>query len=309
MPPERGRAGVTPGRETLRRLRWPLSQRLGSHRPGEERSRHRGPGVEYADVREYQPAEDARLIDWNLTARSDRAYVRESHQERGLDTWLIVDNSRSLDWGTVRSLKKDAAGELVELLTLLLARNGSRVGAVVFDTQVRKVFPLRGGREGRLRLMSRVEAEREVGRDAGRTDLAGTLGRAGRMIRRPSLVMVISDFLVEDGWQRPLRALSVRHEVVAVRVSDPRESDLPDIGVVTFEDPETGSQLEVDTTSGKLRERYRLAAAAKRARLLADLRTARAEVLEVSTAEPVISQLVTYLRGRQTMRGRRAVGR
>lgn len=310
MPPEIGRsAGQAPGREALRRLRWPLYHRLGVHTSGDERSIYRGPGIEYADVREYQPAEDARLIDWNLTARSDRPYVRESHQERGLDVWLIIDSSRSLDWGTVRSLKKDAAKELVDLLTLLLARHGSRVGAMVFDTEMRRVFALTGGREGRLKLMSRVEAERTRASVNGRTDLTSTLQRAGRMIRRPSLILVISDFLVDDGWQHHLKALAVRHDVVAVKVSDPRESDLPAIGIVTFEDPETGSQLEVDTTNRKLRERYRVAAAQKRAGLLADLRAARTQVLEVSTAEPVINQLIAYLRVRQVMRGRKAPGR
>jgi len=279
------------------------------HTAGDERSRYRGPGIEYADVREYQPAEDARLIDWNLTARSDRPFVRESHQERGLDVWLLVDGSRSLDWGTVRALKKDAARELVDLLTLMLARHGSRVGAIVFDTEMRRVLALSGGREGRLKLMSRVESERNRSSADGRTDLATTLQRAGRLIRRPSLVLVISDFLVDDGWQHHLKALSLRHDVVAVRVSDPRESDLPSIGIVTFEDPETGSQLEVDTTNRKLRERYRVAATRKRAGLLAELRAARAQVLEVSTAEPVINQLIAYLRVRQVMRGRKAPGR
>jgi len=289
-------------------MRWPLSHRLGVHTAGAERSRYRGPGIEYADVREYQPSEDARLIDWNLTARSDRPYVRESHQERGLDVWLLVDGSRSLDWGTVRSLKKDAARDLVDLLTLMLARHGSRVGAIVFDTQLRRVFALTGGRAGRLQLMSRVEAERNAPSAAGRTNLATTLERAGRLIRRPSLVLVISDFLVDDGWQHHLKALALRHDVVAVHVSDPRERDLPSIGIVTFEDPETGSQLEVDTTSRKLRERYAAAAAEKRRQLLADLRAARAQVLEVSTAEPVINQLIAYLRVRQVMRGRRGGG-
>ena len=310
MPPEVVPGGrQAPGREALRRLRWPLYHRLGVHTAGDERSRYRGPGIEYADVREYQPAEDARLIDWNLTARSDRPYVRESHQERGLDVWLLVDASRSLDWGTVRSLKKDAARDLVDLLTLMLARHGSRVGAIVFDTDMRRVFPLTGGREGRLKLMSRVDAERANSGAGGRTNLASTLERASRLIKRPSLVLVISDFLVDDGWQHHLKALALRHDVVAVRVSDPRESDLPSIGIVTFEDPETGSQLEVDTTNRKLRERYRVAAANKRAGLLSELRAARAQVLEVSTAEPVINQLIAYLRVRQVMRGRRVAGR
>src|ERR1700694_4646137 len=132
LAPERPRPRADePPREVLRRLRWPLAHRLGVHTAGDERSLYRGPGIEYADVREYQPAEDARLIDWNLTARSDRPYVRESHQERGLDVWLIVDGSRSLGWGAVRRLTKDAAREMVDLVTMLLARHGSQVGAIV----------------------------------------------------------------------------------------------------------------------------------------------------------------------------------
>jgi uncharacterized protein (DUF58 family) len=315
LPPESSSRGAqapgreAPGREALRRMRWPLTHRLGAHTAGDERSIYRGPGIEYADVREYQPSEDARLIDWNLTARSDRPYVRESHQERGLDVWLLVDASRSLDWGTVRAIKRDAASELVDLLTLLLARHGSRVGAMVFDTRMRRVFALTGGREGRLKLMSRVESERQQADEAGGTDLASTLERANRLVRRPSLVIVISDFLVADGWQHHLKTLALRHDVVAARISDPREGEMPEIGVVTFEDPETGSQLEVDTTSSKLRQRYRLAATAKRERLLSDLRASRAQVLEISTAEPVINQLIAYLRVRQVMRGRRAPGR
>ncbi len=295
-----------PAREVLRRLRWPLSQRLGTLTAGDERSRYLGPGVEYADVREYQPGEDARRIDWNLTARSDRPYVREAQQDRGLDVWLVVDASRSLDWGTTRQLKRDAAVELVDLLTLLLARHGGRAGAIIFDARLRRILALTGGRRGRMRLMSRVDTE--LGRPGaqGRTDLRETLERAGRLIRRPSLVIVVSDFLSGPGWQRPLKALALRHDVVAARVSDPRESDIPNIGIVTFEDAESGVQVEVNTASKKLRERYRVAAAAQRAALMADLRGARAQVLEISTAEPVVNQLIAYLRSRQAARGRRA---
>jgi uncharacterized protein (DUF58 family) len=304
LAPEKSRPRTDePAREVLRRLRWPLAHRLGVHTAGDERSLFRGPGIEYADVREYQASEDARLIDWNLTARSDRPYVREAHQERGLDVWLLVDASRSLEWGTHRALKRDAAREMVDLVTMLLARHGSQVGAIVFDNQVRRVLPLRGGRQGRLQLMTRIEAQRAVTETTGRTDLATTLKDAARLITRPSLIIVISDFLVEPGWQRPLKALAIRHDVVAAHITDPREGDLPPIGIVTFEDPETGRQVEVDTSSRKLRERFRLAAAARRDNLVADIRGARAQLLEISTAEPVVIQLIAYLRSRQALRG------
>jgi uncharacterized protein (DUF58 family) len=301
LPERRGRRAPA-GREVLRRLRWPLTHRLGTHSAGDERSRYLGPGVEYADVREYEPSEDARLIDWNLTARSDRPFIRQSHQERGLDVWLVVDASRSLDWGTSRVLKREAVQELVELLTILLARHGGRVGAIIFDAELRRIFALKGGRHGRLWLLSRIEAETAATGTSGHTDLATVLQRAARLIRRPSLVIVTSDFLVESGWQLPMKSLALRHDVVAARVSDPRESEIPAIGIVTFEDPETGAQVEVDTTSKRLRQRYRAAAAEQRARLLADLRSSRAQLLEISTSEPVITQLIGYLRTRQATR-------
>jgi len=289
----------------LWRLRWPVARRLGVHAWGDERSRLTGPGVEYADVREYQWGEDARLIDWNLTARSDRPFVRESHPDRGLDVWLIVDTSRSLDWGTTYSLKRDVAGELLAAATLLLSRHGNRVGAILFDSELRRVFAPRAGRTGRLGLLASMESDsaRPSG-DGKRTDLARTLTRAGALMGRASLVLVVSDFLVEGGWQRSMRALSLRHEVVAVRISDPREGEIPDVGVVVLEDPETGAQLEVDTSSRSLRDRYRTAAAEQRRRLLADFRRAGVSALELTTAEPMLPQLVTYLRRRQDRRGR-----
>ena len=308
-PPEASRRRQSAPRDVLRRLRWPLAHRLGTHTAGDERSRYLGPGVEYADVREYGPGDDARLIDWELTARSDRPYVRLSHQERGLDVWLLVDTSRSLDWGTTRMLKREAALELVDLTTILLARHGGRVGAIVFDTEMRKVFAPRGGRQGRLWLLSRLEAESATTGEIGRTDLAAALHRAARLIRRPSLVIIISDFLADPGWEQPMKTLSLRHDVVAARVSDPREGEIPAIGVVTFEDPETGRQVDIDTGNKRLRERYRQAAAEQRLQLLADLRKSRAQLLEISTAEPVIGQLIGYLRGRQAMRGRIAARR
>lgn len=285
-------------RDVLRRVRWPVARRLGVHPWGDERSRLRGPGIEYADVREYQHGEDARLIEWNLSARSDRLFVREAQPDHGLDVWFVVDASRSLDWGTALCLKRDAALELSGAVVLLLSRHGNRVGAMVFDTRLRRVIPPAAGQRGRLGLLARLAAEASVPAGPGGTDLAGALVHAARLIRRPSLVVVVSDFLVEDGWQRALRALAIRHEVVAARISDPREGEIPAIGVVHFEDPETGAQIEVDTGSARLRERYRAAAAAQRLKLLADLREARASVIEITTAEPVLTQLVSFLRRR-----------
>src|ERR1700730_59932 len=178
-----------PKHEALARLRWPVWNRLGFHAWGDERSSLRGQGVEFADVREYEYGEDARLIDWNLTARSDRIFVRESHPERGLDSWLIVDVSASLDWGTALVLKREAALEMASAAASLIARHGSRVGAIVFDTQVRRVLPPVAGRVGRLHLVGGLDADFSSAPTGPATALAGALRHAGKVIPRPSLLI------------------------------------------------------------------------------------------------------------------------
>ena len=288
-------------------MRWPVLRRLGFHAWGDERSSVRGPGVEYADVREYQLGEDARLIDWNLTARSDRVFVRESHPDRGLDAWLIVDTSASLDWGTALMLKREAAIEMASAASSLLARHGSRVGAIVFDNQVRRILPPISGRTGRLHLVGTLDTDL-ASAPRGATALAGALGQAVKVVPRPSVLIVISDFLAGRGWQRPMAILGRRHEVVAARVGDPTELAFPDIGVVTFEDPETGRQLQVDTSDRRLRDRFQRAAEEQERRISNDLRRARAVEFRITTAQPFLPQLIQYLRrrGLEANRGRGA---
>jgi uncharacterized protein (DUF58 family) len=284
--------------EALGRLRWPVWKKLGLQAWGDERSNLRGPGVEFADVREYQYGEDARLIDWTLTARSDRVFVRESHPERGLDAWLIVDASASLDWGTAVVLKREAAIEMASAAASLIARHGSRVGGIVFDTRVRRVLPPVAGRTGRLHLVGALDADFSSAGGGGATALAGALRQAVKVIGRPSLVIVISDFLAAGGWQAPMSVLSHRHEVVAARVVDPTELAIPDIGVVTFEDPETGEQLQVDTSDSRLRARFQLAAAEQSRQISADLRRAHAAEFQITTERVFLPQLIEYLRRR-----------
>jgi len=274
---------------------------LGVHPAGDYRSRGRGPGVEQADVREDVAGDDPRQIDWNLSARSDRTYVREANPDRGLDAWLILDTSRSLDWGTARCLKREAAGELVVAASILLGRRGNRVGALIFDNGLQHIIPPSSGRFARSTLIAEATRDRGPGED-GPTDLARALSQAGRLIQRPSLVIVVSDFLAPTGWQQPLKILGVRHEVLAAVVGDPRESELPDVGLLRLEDPETKRQIEVDTGNRKLRERFRAAAQEQRRQLLADLRAARAAVLELSTSEDVLAQLLRLFQRVETGR-------
>jgi uncharacterized protein (DUF58 family) len=300
--------------QLLRRSRWPVLRRLGFHPGGDERSSLRGAGLEYSDVREYQAGDDPRTIEWNITARSDRPYVRESLPDRGLDAWLLVDITRSLDWGTARCLKRQLALEFSAVVGQLLIGRGNRVGALLFDDRVRAIIPPSAGRTALLQLIARMERATDGqefpspsggGQGGGSTDLGRALKEAGRLIRRPSMMVLISDFMTPGGWQQPLSALAIRHEVVAAWITDPREREIPDVGVVTFEDPESGEQILVDTRSAHLRARFQEAAAAQRETIRADLLRARAAVAELSTAAEIVPQLVAFIKQREAQRGHR----
>jgi uncharacterized protein (DUF58 family) len=290
--------------QLLRRSRWPVLRRLGFHPGGDERSALRGSGLEYTDVREYQAGDDPRTIEWNITARSDRPFVRESLPDRGLDAWLLVDITRSLDWGTARCLKRQLALEFAAVVGQLLTGRGNRVGALLFGDRVQSIIPPAAGRTALLQLIARMERAAESPTD-GPTDLGRALKEAGRLIRRPSMMMLISDFMTPGGWQQPLRMLGIRHEVIAAWITDPREGEIPDVGVVTFEDPESGEQILVDTGSAPLRARFQDAAEEQRQTIRADLIRARAAVAELSTAAELVPQLVTFIKQREAQRGRR----
>jgi uncharacterized protein (DUF58 family) len=322
LPPDAIAGGVAVD-QLLRRSRWPVLRRLGFHPGGDERSSMRGAGLEYSDVREYQPGDDPRTIEWNITARSDRPYVRESLPDRGLDAWLLVDITRSLDWGTARCLKRQLAIEFSAVVGQLLIGRGNRVGALFFDERVRSIIPPSAGRTAFLRLIARMQRASDGqqtpspsgvghgaefpspsgrGQGGGGTDLGRALAEAGRLIRRPSMMVLISDFMTPDGWQQPLSALAIRHEVVAVWITDPREGEIPDVGVVTFEDPESGEQILVDTRSAHLRARFQAAAAAQRGTIRRELLRARAAVAEMSTATELVPQLVAFIKQREAQR-------
>lgn len=304
MPPD-PTPGQVPIEELLRRARWPVLRRLGFHPGGDERSNFRGAGLEYSDVREYQAGDDPRTIEWNITARSDRPFVRESLPERGLDAWLIVDISRSLDWGTARCLKRQLALEFAVTAGQLLIGRGNRVGALLFDQRVRAIVPPSSGRTAFLQLIARLEREAQAAAEP--TELAPVLTRAARLLRRPSLVTLITDFLGSDGWQKPLSSLAIRHEVVAVWISDPRERDIPDVGVVTFEDPENGQQILIDTGDPRLRARFQDAANQQREEIRTTLRRCRVAVAEFSTGAELVPQLMRFIRQREIERTRTAL--
>jgi uncharacterized protein (DUF58 family) len=244
------------------------------------------------------------MIEWSITARSDRTYVRESFPDRGLDAWLLVDVTRSLDWGTARVLKRQLAVEVAVLTGQLLSGRGNRVGALLFGHRVHTVVRPAAGRTALLQHINRIE-NAGAAPGPGDTDLGQALMDAGRLIRRPSLLILISDFMTPDGWQKPLSSLGFRHEVVSIWITDPRESSIPDIGVVTFEDPESGRQVLVDTTNARLRQRFKAAAETEHQRIKGELVKARTAVAEFSTEGEVVPQLVRFLKQREAQRAHR----
>lgn len=304
--PERERPVLrAPVSALVRRLEWTVLRPLAVHLGGRERTLLRSPGMELAELREYQPGDDVRYIDWNVTARTDRPYVRESHAERALDAWLLLDLSASVDWGTASCLKRERALEFAAVAGQLLCRHGNRLGALLFAERPLGLVPPAGGRASALRLLARLQGEPTRWR-SGPTDLVGALELAHRVIRHRALILVVSDFLVPEGWQTALARLAYRHEVVAVRLTDPRERELPDIGLVTLEDPETGAQLVVDTGDRRLRERFRAAAQEQARRLRDELWACGVDLLELDTAEAVLPALRRFLelrRQRRTARG------
>jgi uncharacterized protein (DUF58 family) len=278
----------------LKRLRWPIRRRAASHLGGAERSHLRGPGPELAELREYVPGDDVRQIDWHATARADRPFVRLAEVERGLDALLVVDLSRSVDWGTARCHRRERAVDICAAAGELLIRQGNRLGLLPFAETPLPARPPRGGRRPRVPILKTLRDGPGQPSD-GPTDLAAALRAVEPLMRRRGLILVVSDFLAPDGWQVALGRLAARHEVVAVHLADPRDRALPDLGLVTFEDPETGRQLTVDTADPRLRARFAQAAASQLTHLRAALATRGVDLLELTTAEDITPALIRFL--------------
>lgn len=289
----------------LRRLHWTILRPLATRLGGDERSFFRGPGLELTELREYQPGDDVRHIDWNVSARTDRPFVREAQAERTLDVWLVLDLSASVDWGTAQCVKRQRALEFAAVAGQLLGRHGHRLGAIFFADRPLGFVPPANGRAHLLRLLGVTrDAPRQT--RSGPTNLRAALEQATTTIRRRSLVVIVSDFLATDGWQPALQKLAQRNEIVAVRLHDPREAELPDVGIVTLEDPETGSQFIVDTHDWRLRERFQQAATDQAERIKAALAQSGVDLLLVGTDTDLLPTLVRFLNGRRLRRAVRA---
>jgi uncharacterized protein (DUF58 family) len=275
----------------LQRLDWHVLRRLDGLLQGDYRTLFYGIGIDFADLREYQAEDDIRHIDWNVTARMNSPYVRQFVEDREITGWFLLDLSPSMEFGPVDRPKEQVLTDFVATLARLLTRNGNRVGALLYNNRLDKTIPPRGGRNQVLRLIRELITKTDPPPGVT-TDLKPLLHAGLNTLKRRSVVFLISDFISEPGWEKPLALLNQRHELVAVRLWDPRETALPDAGLILVEDAETGEQLTVDTSSPVFRQRFQEAARQREARLQADLRRAGVDLFSISTEEDLVKSIV-----------------
>ena len=324
----------------LRRLEWTVIRRLDGLLQGDCRTLLRGAGLDLADLREYQPHDDVRHIDWNVTARVGVPHVRQFQEDRDMTVVFLLDLSSSVNWGSVLAggevrTKQQVATDLIAVLARLFTRSGHRVGALIYrqDGVATEELPARGGRGQVLQLLTRIARPsampsnetakralpvrgwfggwwRNHGAAKPSTDestrLADLLQAAEHRLRRRCTVLVVSDFISQPGWQAPLGRLALRHDVLAVRLSDPSEHDLPAAGLVLLRDAESGEELLVDTDDPALRARHAALAQAHERRVMDGLSGAAVDTLEIGTAEPLLETLRRFLALRSLRRNQRA---
>ncbi|MFC1976007.1 DUF58 domain-containing protein [Chloroflexota bacterium] len=298
-PPTPTPVAPTPDRETpdriLQRLDWQVIRRLDGILQGDYRTLFYGVGIDFADLREYQPQDDIRHIDWNVTARMNSPYVRKYVEDREITAWFLLDLSPSMGFGPAERPKEMVLIDFAATLARLLTRNGNRVGAILYNNRIERTIPPRSGRNQVLRLIRDLLRETDTPTGPpirGTTDLNVLLQAGLNTFKRRSLVFLISDFISEPGWERPLTLLNRRNELIAVRLWDPREVKLPDAGLVVVEDAETGEQLYVDTSNLEFRRRFHEAAKRREAMLQENLKRAGGHLFAVSTEEDLVSVIV-----------------
>jgi uncharacterized protein (DUF58 family) len=277
----------------LQRLEWTVVRRLDGLLQGDYRTLWRGTGMDLADLREYQHHDDVRHIDWNVTARLQHPYVRQFTEDRELSGWFLVDLSGSVDFGSGGQTKRGVAREFVGVLARLLTKHGNRVGAALYGSAVDTVIPARGGRMHVLHLLQRM-AQRPAEAAPGATQLRDLLLAGQRSIPRRSSVFVISDFISAPGWEKTLGDLAQRHDVTAVRLYDPLEMELPDLGLVTMRDAETGEQIVVDTHDRGFRQRFAAAAERRETTLRSGLARAGVDTLELATDDDLMDAILRF---------------
>ena len=310
--------------QLLKQLEWTVIRRLDGMLQGDYRTLFRGAGLDLADVREYQLHDDVRHIDWNVTARLQVPHVRQFTEDREINTWFLLDLSASVDFGSHTTRKRDVLTQFVGVLARLMTRHGNKVGALLYSRQLDAVIPARGSRLHVLHLLHRLLAPapadhqptKNIGKKSvkNQTEFSTTPTQLGDLlmgalghIQRRSLVFVVSDFISTPGWEKPLAQLAQKHEVIAVRLVDPAEQQLPDIGLVTLQDPETGEQFFVDMHDKKFRTRFEELAAQNEADMFTSFAKAGVDALELSTDEALVQTIVRFAHMRK-QRARGAAG-
>lgn len=305
----------------LRRLEWTVIRRLDGLLQGDYRTLFRGFGIDLADLREYQAHDDVRYIDWNVTARLQVPHVREFQEDREVAAWFLLDLSGSVDFGSAGVSKRTLSAEFVSVLARLLTRYGNRVGALLYCNSNDAVIPARSGRRHVLHLLDRMlqsgrstaaaktasgtpknpstPAKPAAPAPGKQTDLSELLKKAQQIIKRRSVVFIVSDFISTPGWERALALLARGHEVIAVRLSDPMEQALPELGLMVMQDAETGKQLFIDMHDGGFRKRFAKLAAEREQRLRTALAEAGVDCLELATDEDVAGALLHFTRLRK----------
>jgi uncharacterized protein (DUF58 family) len=295
--PDRSPARPGPGpmpEPLLRALDLTVRRRITGLLAGEHRSATLGRGSELAQVRPYEPGDDVRLIDWNVTARTTVPHVRVHVAERALVTWLLLDTSPSMVFGTADRRKWDVAEGIAVAVGHIASRRGNRLGLVTFGDRDPQERPPRPGRAGLLAVLLALRREPETAL-VGPTSLGEAIGRASRLVRQRAAVFVVSDFRGPRDWRAPLLELAGRHQVVAVEIRDPREQELPNVGDLWLVDPETGRQLRVDTAHGRVRERFSEEAASERDDLARELRSLGVEHVVLSTSGDWLRTVAVFL--------------
>jgi uncharacterized protein (DUF58 family) len=273
----------------LRRVEWTVLRRLDGLLQGEYRTLFRGHGIDLADIREYEPGDDVRYIDWNVSARMDTPYVRQYLEDREVTAHFLLDQ----------------LVDFVALLSRLLTRHGNKIGAVLYAGKVERTIPAATGRNQVLRLLNDVMNLPRL-QSAPYTSVSDLIEHALRTIKRRSVIFLVSDFFTAPGWERPLGMLARKHEVIAVRLEDPRERELPDIGMVVMNDAETGESVHVDTHDAKFRKRFDAVVRKRETQLHAAFTRSGVDVLHLSTEEDLAGAVLRFAALRKQRRGLRA---
>jgi uncharacterized protein (DUF58 family) len=275
----------------LQRLDWQVIRRLDGLLQGDYRTLFFGAGIDFTDLREYQPQDDIRHIDWNVTARLNSPYVRQYVEEREITAWFLLDLSPSMGFGPAERPKRLVLTEFVATMARLLTRNGNRVGTILFNNRVDQIIPPRGGRNQVLRIIRELLKQND-NHPGTTTDLSLLVHAGMNSIKRRSFIFLISDFFSQPGWERPLSLFNRRQELLAIRLWDPREVELPKAGYIVVEDSESGEQLYVDTSDPEFHRRFNKVNLQREHTLQENLKRAGVNLFSFSTEGDLVRGIV-----------------